>query len=60
VAEVPDFSKLAAEYAASRPAYPAELFEWLAGVAPARNTRLGRGDGERAGGRRSRDALRAA
>ena len=28
--EVPDFSKLAAEYAASRPAYPRELFEWVA------------------------------
>ena len=28
--EVPDFSEVAAEYAASRPAYPPELFEWLA------------------------------
>jgi SAM-dependent methyltransferase len=28
--EVPDFSEVAGEYAASRPAYPPELFEWLA------------------------------
>jgi SAM-dependent methyltransferase len=52
VAEVPDFSKLAAEYAASRPAYPAELFEWLAGVAPARNTAwdVATGNGQAAAG----------
>jgi SAM-dependent methyltransferase len=35
VPDVPDFSPLAAEYAASRPAYPPELFEWLAGTVPA-------------------------
>ena len=29
--EVPDFSEFAEEYAASRPAYPSVLFEWLAG-----------------------------
>jgi SAM-dependent methyltransferase len=28
--ESPDFSGVAAQYAASRPLYPAELFEWLA------------------------------
>ena len=32
--EVPDFSPLAAEYAASRPAYPPGLFEWLAHESP--------------------------
>jgi len=36
VVDVPDFSKMASEYAASRPVYPAELFAWLAGVSPAR------------------------
>jgi SAM-dependent methyltransferase len=35
--EAPDFSPLAAEYAASRPAYPPELFDWLAGATPARD-----------------------
>jgi len=30
VVESPDFSRVAAEYAASRPLYPPELFEWLA------------------------------
>src|SRR5262245_48334367 len=28
--DVPDFSDVAEEYAASRPGYPAELFAWLA------------------------------
>ncbi|MGE0464061.1 MAG: class I SAM-dependent methyltransferase [Vicinamibacterales bacterium] len=32
---VPDFSAVAAEYAASRPAYPPELFQWLASSAAA-------------------------
>jgi SAM-dependent methyltransferase len=30
--DVPDFSGVAAEYAASRPLYPPELFDWLAAV----------------------------
>lgn len=30
----PDFSKVAGSYSKSRPAYPVELFEWLASVAP--------------------------
>jgi SAM-dependent methyltransferase len=30
--EAPDFSRIAASYAASRPRYPAELFDWLASV----------------------------
>lgn len=30
--ETPDFSPLAAEYARSRPLYPRELFDWLAGL----------------------------
>jgi SAM-dependent methyltransferase len=30
VVEVPDFSGVAQEYAASRPVYPPELFDWLA------------------------------
>lgn len=30
--ETPDFSGVAAEYAASRPLYPPELFEWLASL----------------------------
>lgn len=34
--DAPDFSGIAREYAASRPSYPAELFEWLASVAPGR------------------------
>ena len=36
--EVPDFSGVAETYANFRPGYPAELFEWLAGTAPARET----------------------
>lgn len=32
-ADSPDFSSLAASYAASRPVYPPELFAWLASVA---------------------------
>ena len=28
--EVPDFSGVSAEYAAARPLYPSELFDWLA------------------------------
>ena len=28
--EVPDYSRVSAEYATARPMYPAELFEWLA------------------------------
>ena len=36
---VPDFSLVAKEYAAGRPGYPDELFDWLAAtVAPARDT----------------------
>jgi ubiquinone/menaquinone biosynthesis C-methylase UbiE len=31
------FSSVAREYASFRPGYPAELFEWLASVVPARN-----------------------
>ena len=30
MADVPDFSGISEEYAATRPAYPAELFDWLA------------------------------
>jgi len=30
--EQPDFTGVAAEYAASRPSYPSELFEWLASL----------------------------
>ena len=33
--DAPDFSPLAAEYAASRPTYPTELFDWLARESPA-------------------------
>ena len=35
--DVPDFSGVAAEYAASRPRYPQELFDWLASVAAHRD-----------------------
>jgi ubiquinone/menaquinone biosynthesis C-methylase UbiE len=35
VVEVPDFSEVAPEYAASRQAYPPELFEWLAAAVTA-------------------------
>jgi SAM-dependent methyltransferase len=36
---VPDFSLVAKDYAAGRPGYPEELFDWLAAtVAPARDT----------------------
>jgi SAM-dependent methyltransferase len=35
VPHVPDFSPFAAAYAAARPSYPPDLFEWLARVAPA-------------------------
>lgn len=31
--DVPDYSGVAAEYAAARPSYPPELFEWLASLA---------------------------
>jgi len=34
---VPDFSLVAKGYAAGRPGYPEELFDWLAAIAPARN-----------------------
>jgi len=34
--ETPDFSKVAKAYSASRPAYPPELFAWLASQAPGR------------------------
>ena len=34
--ERPDFSGIAREYAAVRPGYPPELFQWLAAEAPAR------------------------
>jgi ubiquinone/menaquinone biosynthesis C-methylase UbiE len=37
VAEPPDFSGVAAEYAASRPRYPPALFEWLASTAARRD-----------------------
>jgi len=34
--DTPDFSDVAASYAAARPAYPPELFEWLASVVACR------------------------
>ena len=37
MAHVPDYSPFAESYSASRPAYPAELFDWLASVAPGRD-----------------------
>ena len=37
MAEVPDFSEVAAEYAAARPTYPEELFDWLARSIPAQD-----------------------
>lgn len=38
VVSFPDhFSSIAATYARHRPTYPAELFDWIAGMAPARN-----------------------
>jgi SAM-dependent methyltransferase len=36
--EVPDFSGVSKEYAASRPLYPPELFEWLASCVTSRKT----------------------
>jgi SAM-dependent methyltransferase len=36
--EVPDFSGVSEEYAASRPPYPGELFEWLASTVTHRET----------------------
>ena len=36
--EVPDYSQVSEEYAASRPSYPPELFEWLAAAVPRRGT----------------------
>jgi ubiquinone/menaquinone biosynthesis C-methylase UbiE len=36
--DVPDFSEVAEEYAASRPLYPPELFEWLASLVDVRGT----------------------
>lgn len=36
--EVPDFSGVSAEYAVSRPLYPARLFEWLASSVTRRDT----------------------
>jgi len=36
--EVPDFSGIAEQYAASRPLYPPELFEWLASTVTCRET----------------------
>lgn len=46
------FSAQAPDYARFRPAYPAELFAWLAGVAPARATAwdCGTGSGQAAAG----------
>jgi hypothetical protein len=38
VVEVPDYSQVSEEYASSRPAYPPELFEWLAAAVPTRGT----------------------
>ena len=35
--DAPDFSGVAAEYAASRPRYPQQLFDWLASVAARRD-----------------------
>ena len=38
MADVPDFSSVSEEYAATRPAYPAELFDWLASIVHDRQT----------------------
>ena len=38
MSETPDFSGVAEEYAASRPLYPPELFEWLASCVDQRET----------------------
>lgn len=38
MATVPDFSGVSAEYAAARPLYPSELFEWLASSVKHRDT----------------------
>lgn len=38
MSEVPDFSGVSAEYAAARPFYPSELFEWLASSVSHRDT----------------------
>ena len=38
--DAPDFSRVAKEYGASRPGYPEELFAWLAGSVPRRETAL--------------------
>ena len=48
----PDFNPLAAGYARGRPRYPAELFAWLAGVAPRRELAwdCGTGNGQAAAG----------
>jgi SAM-dependent methyltransferase len=35
--ELPDFSLVAKDYAAGRPGYPDELFDWLAAIAPGRD-----------------------
>jgi ubiquinone/menaquinone biosynthesis C-methylase UbiE len=40
VTEVPDFSRVAKEYDASRPGYPEELFAWLADSVAKRETAL--------------------
>ena len=48
----PDFSPFAAAYAAARPTYPPDLFEWLASVAPAHDVAwdVATGNGQAAAG----------